>query len=107
MSQILNPFGDGKGPGTADFERAKAKCKELNPEAYPVYSGLRPASERCRIQVDETFDVGGVSHHATALVASGRTWPEALEMYFNYMADNPETRKAVFFDKVLRGGAKS
>ncbi len=93
-------------PGTQEFERAQRKARELSEDAFVKYSALARRSERCQVLLEMDWDLGdGVKRRSTALVGSGPTWPDALEMYWNWMQHPPEKREALFREAHLREGA--
>jgi len=102
MSIVL-PFGKSRGPGSQEFEKAQRKVKELTTDAYCVYSELRRRHERCQVLIDMDWDLGdGVKRRSTALVASGPTWPDALEMFWNWFQTPADQREALFREACLR-----
>jgi len=76
-------FSDDSGA----LRAASAKAKELDPAAFACRPRDAPASARCQIRLNvERVEKDGV-HVTTLLCGSGRTWAEALEMFWNWHQD--------------------
>jgi hypothetical protein len=67
------------------MREATVKARQLDPSAFACKVDGSPKHERCQIRLEiETVAADGAIHVVTALVGSGPTWAEALEMFWQY-----------------------
>lgn len=89
-------------PGSAEFERANGRVKQLHPEAFCVYVEGASKDMRCQVRIQETLlfggEDGGIEHVAYGLIGAGPTWPLAMEQAWNWRAD--PNRKVLLKDRL-------